>query len=260
MHPIAEIKRLFQYRFLLSELVSREIKIKYKRSVLGILWSVLNPLLMMMVLNVVFSHLFRLDIPNFLVYYLTGSLIFGFMQEATSGALYSIFGNAGLINKVYIPKYIFPIAKTESALVNFFFALIALSFVAAFTGVQINFSVLLVIPLFALLFVFVLGLSLVFATYAVFFRDLIHFHGILMLMWTYITPMFYPEKILTDRVPWLLKFNPIYYYIRGFRSIILQSSAPDSRVFIACAGIAAVSLLIGTIVFKKNQDRFSLYF
>jgi ABC-2 type transport system permease protein len=254
------MKNFVKYRFLLNELVVREIKIKYKRSVLGIVWSVLNPLLMMLVFSVVFAHLFRFDIPNFLVYYLTASVIFNFLHEATSGALYSVFGNSGLINKVYIPKYIFPIAKTTSAFVNFLFSLVALAIVAAFTGVGLSFALFMVLPLFALLFIFVLGLSMIFATYAVFFRDIIHFHSILMLMWMYVTPIFYPEKILMDKAPWLVHLNPIYIFIRYFRSIVLEGTLPPLRLDLYCIIVSAVSLLIGLYVFMKNQNRFALYF
>jgi len=254
------VSNFLNYRFLLNELVVREIKLKYKRSVLGILWSVLNPLLMMVILSIVFSGLFRFDIPNFLVYYLTGILLFSFMQEATSGALYSIFGNSGLINKVYIPKYIFPLAKTESALVNFLFSLIALTIVAAATGVHASLALLMAPFLFAVFFLFVLGLALIFATYAVFFRDLIHFHGILMLMWMYVTPMFYPEKLLADRIPWLLDVNPIYYYVRYFRQIVLDGRVPSLNLNLWCIGISLASLCIGLLVFKRNQNRFVLFF
>ena len=256
----AFLKNFFNYRFLLGELVVREIKLKYKRSVLGIVWSVLNPLLMMLVLRVVFSQLFRLDIPNFVVYYLTGSLIFSFMQEATAGSLYSIFGNAGLINKVYIPKYVFPIAKTASAFVNFLFSLIALAFVAAFTGVKLSWAMLASAPLFVLLFVFVLGLALIFATYTVFFRDIIHMHGILMLMWMYMTPIFYPEKLLKDRADWVLRYNPIYPFVHFFRTIVLEGRFPGFAVSLSCAGISLLSLLCGVLVFARNQDKFVLYF
>jgi ABC-2 type transport system permease protein len=254
------VKNFFNYRFLLNELVSREIKNKYKRSVLGILWSVLNPLLMMLVLSVVFSQLFRFAIPNYLVYYLTGSLVFAFMQEATGGALYSIFGNAGLINKVYIPKYVFPIAKTASAFVNFLFSLIALAIVAAFTGVRLSPVLLMAIPLFAMLFLFGLGLSLIFATYTVFFRDIIHIHGILMMMWMYLTPIFYPENILRDKAAWVLDYNPIYPFICYFRDLVLNSTMPSSLTSLSCLGISVICCALGLIVFKRNQDRFALYF
>jgi ABC-2 type transport system permease protein len=254
------IINFMKYRFLLNELVVREIKLKYKRSILGILWSVLNPLLMMLILSVIFSELFRVDIPNFLVYYLTGFLLFSFMQEATSGALYSIFGNAGLINKVYIPKYIFPIAKTASAFVNFMFSLIALAIVASSTGVSPSLSLLMAPVLFAVFFVFVLGLSLVFGTYAVFFRDLIHFHSILMLMWMYITPIIYPEKILAVKFHWLLAVNPLYYFVRYFRLIVLDGKFPSLEHNLWCLGISMMSFLVGLAVFKRNQDRFAHYF
>jgi len=254
------MKNFMKYRFLLSELVVREIKLKYKRSALGILWSVLNPLLMMLILSIVFSEIFRFDIPNFLVYYLTGFLIFSFMSEATSGALYSIFGNAGLINKVYIPKYIFPMAKTVSAFVNFLFSLIALTFVAAFTSVTPSPALLMAPLLFTMVFMFVLGISMIFGTYTVFYRDIIHFHSIFMLMWMYVTPIFYPEKILAAKFAWLLTVNPLYYFIRFFRLIVLDGKFPSTRLSLACLGISVASIVIGLAVFRRNQDRFARYF
>jgi homopolymeric O-antigen transport system permease protein len=254
------ISNFLKYRFLVGELVVREIKIKYKRSALGILWSVLNPLMMMVILNFVFSSLFRFDIPNFLVYYLTGYLLFLFMQEATGGSLFSIIGNTGLITKVYIPKYVFPFAKTVSALVNLGFALIPLIFVAAFTGVKASLALLSLPVLFLTVFMFVLGLALIFATLTVFFRDMIHFHGILMLMWMYLTPIFYPEKIIPTNLRWVLDANPMYFYIKAFREIVLEGKFPSGNLSVWCAGVGTVSLLIGLLVFKRNQNRFTLYF
>jgi ABC-2 type transport system permease protein len=116
------------------------------------------------------------------------------------------------------------------------------------------------VPLFVLLYIFVLGLSLIFATYTVFFRDLIHFHGILMLMWMYMTPIFYPEKILLDKAPWLLKLNPLYLYIKYFRLIVLNGTLPSIQYHLVCVGVSVLSLVVGLLVFKKNQDRFALYF
>ncbi|MDP2816407.1 MAG: ABC transporter permease [Rectinemataceae bacterium] len=260
MKLIVWFENFLKYRFLLNELVIREIKLKYKRSVLGILWSVLSPLLMMLILDVVFSRLFRFQIPNFLVYYLTGSLIFGFMQEATSGAIFSVFGNAGLINKVYIPKYVFPIAKTVSAFVNFGFSLIALVFVTLITGIMPSFALVTAPILFITLFAFVLGLSLIVGTYAVFFRDLIHFHGIFMLMWMYLTPIFYPENIIPDTIKWIVAGNPIYAYIKFFRTIVIDMRFPSMRQIAICTVWGIVSLALGLYVFKRNQNRFALYF
>jgi ABC-2 type transport system permease protein len=254
------IRNFLKYRFLVGELVVREIKIKYKRSVLGILWSLLNPLMMMVILNFVFSSLFRFDIPNFLVYYLTGYLLFMLMQEATGGALFSIIGNAGLISKVYIPKYVFPFAKAVSALVNLGFALIPLVLVAALTGVRASLALLALPLLFLTAFMFVLGLCLVFGALTVFFRDIIHFHGILMLMWMYLTPIFYPEKIIPHNLQWVLDANPMYLYIKSFRLIVLNGIFPSFTSNMSCLGVGITVLIIGLIVFKVNQNRFTLYF
>lgn len=260
MRIVSSFRNLWKYRFLVSELVRREIKSKYKRSILGILWSVLNPLLMMLILNVIFSDFFKVEIPNYLVYYLTGSLLFNFLTEASSGALFSIFTNSGLINKVYIPKYIFPVAKTISAFTNFLFALIALCIVAIFSGISGSISIFATPLLFLMLFMFVLGISLIFATFTVFFRDLIHFHGIFMMMWMWVTPIFYPVKILEEKSVLFLKLNPMYYYISYFRKVILDHQIPDLNHHLCCFFIGLFSLCIGLLAFKKNQDKFALYF
>ena len=122
----AYLATFLKYKYLLHNLISRDLKVKYRRSTLGLLWSVLNPLLMSIVISIVFQNFFRFDVPNFAIYYLTGSLIFNFMNEATSSAMVSIVGNAPLIKKVYIPKYIFPLEKVMFAFVNMLFSMIAL--------------------------------------------------------------------------------------------------------------------------------------
>ena len=174
----AYLATFFKYKYLLHNLISRDLKVKYRRSTLGLLWSVLNPLLMSIVISIVFQNFFRFDVPNFAIYYLTGSLIFNFMNEATSSAMVSIVGNAPLIKKVYIPKYIFPLEKVMFAFVNMLFSMIALVIMMGVTklgiigsAADLNISwtiVLFFIPMLYTL-VFSLGLGLILAAVNVYF-------------------------------------------------------------------------------------------
>lgn len=253
------ISNFLKYRFLLRELVINDIKIKYRRSVMGILWSVLHPLLMMIVLTIVFSSLFKSDIPNFAVYLLAGRLIWDLYSQATIFAMGSVVDNASLIKKVYVPKYIFPVAKSFSALVNSLFALIALFIVMIICKVKITPLVLLIpIPLFYT-FIFALGVGLLFSAFNVFFRDLAYLYEVFLTAWMYFTPLFYPESIIPERYKIILKINPLYYYVNFFRDVVLYGKFPSVKENMICLSISFFSLIIGLYVFYKKQDKFILY-
>ena len=190
---------LLKYKDLLFELVLRDIKVKYKKSVLGVLWSVLNPLLMMIVLTVVFSEVFKSSISNFPLYLITGQVIFNFFSEATNMSMMSVLGNGSLIKKVYIPKYIFPLSKTLFGLVNLVFSLIAVMIVFIFTKQNVGITVVLIPLLLLYIFLFSFGIGLILASTAVFFRDILHLYGILLVIWNYLTPVFYPMEIIPDK-------------------------------------------------------------
>jgi ABC-2 type transport system permease protein len=251
--------RFWRYRYLLQQLVLRDIKVKYKRSLLGIFWSVLNPLLSMMVLSVVFAEFFRFQIKNFIVYFLSGTILFSFMSEATGTSLFSIFSQGPLLMKVALPKYIFPLAKSVSAFINMLFALLALGIMIPLTGVSLSPTMLLTPVLLIYLFLFVTGLSLIWGIYAVFFRDLVHLHTIFTMLWMYMTPLFYPQEIMPERYRWLLDINPIFYYIRYFRQIILDHTWPSLSLNLFCLGIGLISLWLGSLVFRRNDNQLILY-
>ncbi|MDU6265986.1 MAG: ABC transporter permease [Anaerocolumna aminovalerica] len=248
-----------KYKNLLLNLVSRDIKVRYRRSVLGLLWTVLNPLLMMIVITIVFSTLFNQNIPNFPIYYLSGSLIFSFNSETTSNALYSIIGNSSLMKKVYIPKYLFPLAKVVSGLVNLGFSLIAMFAVMIVLNVEFQPTLLLLpIPVF-FTFLFSTGLGMILAAATVFFRDIAHFYGVFVLAWTYFTPIFYPETILPPTVMSIMKFNPMYHFVSYSRQLVLFGTFPGLRETFICFIIGASFFVVGLYVFYKKQDRFVLY-
>lgn len=248
-----------RYRFLIRQLVSRDFKTKYKRSVLGVFWSFLNPLLTMIVQYIVFSNLFRFDIPYYPVYLLCGIIIFNYFSEACGMALTSILGNASLITKVYVPKYIYPLTRILSSMVNLLISIIPLLIVVVFSGLLPTKAYLLVPYVLVCLAVFCLGLGMLLAAAMVFFRDIQFLWGVLTMIWMYLTPIFYPESILPENVAWVLDINPLYYFVSFMRSCIINGISPEPMVYVQCALFALVTLFIGAYVFKKSQDKFILY-
>lgn len=248
-----------KYRFLIKQLVSRDFKAKYKRSILGVFWSFLNPLLTMMVQYIVFSNLFRFDIPYYPVYLLSGIIIFNYFSEACGMALTSIIGNASLITKVYVPKYIYPLTRILSSLVNLLISMIPLLLVVLLSGLVPTKAYLLIPFILICLAVFCLGLGMLLAAAMVFFRDIQFLWGVLTMIWMYLTPIFYPESILPQEVAWVLGVNPLYYFITFLRSCVIDGISPEPFMYVQCFLMALGSLLIGALVFKKSQDKFVLY-
>jgi ABC-2 type transport system permease protein len=253
------VNGLLKYKWLLYELVRRDLKLKYRRSILGYIWSLLNPLLMMLVISAIFSHFFRFVIENYPIYLLTGQIIFSFYSEATNTAMTSVLSGGRLLSKVYLPKYILPMSRVLSSFVNLLFSLIAIAIVMIITETPIKPAILLFpIPLFYVL-LFSLGVGMLLSVYAVFFRDVIHLYGVLISVLMYFTPIFYPISILPELPRMLMQFNPLFHFVECFRSVILYGRAPSLEIHLYCLGFSLASLMIGTIVFKKKQSQMMLY-
>jgi ABC-2 type transport system permease protein len=247
-----------KYKFLLKQLVSRDFKTKYKRSVLGILWSFLNPLLTMVVQYIVFSTIFKTDIPNFAVYLLVGIVFFNFFAEATNMGLMAIVGNSSLITKVYIPKYIFPISRVLSSSINLLISMVPLIIVVIVTSTPISKALLLLPFSIICTIVFCIGMSFLLSSAMVYFRDMQFLWNIISMLWMYATPIFYPETILPQQLMLLFKMNPLYHFIRFSREIILTGVSPEPQAYLFCITASVVPLIFGVIVFKRTQDRFVL--
>ena len=251
---------LFQYKDLLYLLVDRDIKLRYRRSVLGWVWSVLNPLLDMLVKVIVFSYLFSRNIPNYPVYLISGQLMYAFMRESTTNAMRSIPDNAAMLKKIYVPKYIFTLSKINSAFVNLLYSLVALLMVMIFTHVKFTFWWFMIVIPIAELYVFCVGLGLLLAALNVFFRDIGNIWGVVTLAWMYLTPIFYDLDILSPAVRrWMPRLNPLYMYIRQVRDFILAGSWERYMLTIRGAYMAALMLCLGLYVFTKTKDKFILY-
>ena len=248
-----------KYRPLIRELVTRDLKVKYRRSVLGYVWSILNPLLMMLLQTLVFSYMFRYDIPNFPLYLICGNTMFNFFNESTNMGMGSVLGNASLIKKVYIPKFIFPISRVLSSFVNLLFSLAAIVLVMLITRSPFYWTILLVWVPLLLLLVFCCGMAVLLSALAVYFRDLQYLYGIVTMAWMYATPLFYPLSDLPSFMIPLIKLNPLYHYINSMRCLVMYGTVPGPNTWIACIGCAAVMMAVGLAAFRKLQRNFILY-
>ena len=252
------IQNFMKFRPLLNELISRDIKIKYRKSVLGVLWTLLNPLLMMIVLSVVFSNLFRFDIENFPLYLLSGQIIFNFYNDATSTAMSAIVGNAALIKKVYVPKYLFVISRVFSSFINLMASFTALMLVMVATRAELHWSVILsVIPL-ALLVLLSLGIGLILAALTVKFRDIMHLYSVFTTVLLYLTPVIYPMSILPEWLEKVVLLNPLTNILTMFRDVMINGLIFDVWSLVIAIVETAFFLALGLYVFYKNQDQFIL--
>ncbi|MBX9033653.1 ABC transporter permease [Gordonibacter massiliensis (ex Traore et al. 2017)] len=255
--------------YLLMNLISKDFKLKYRRSVLGVAWSMLNPLLMMIVMVLIFSNIFRFqfDMYPFAVYLILGQTIFSIFQDGTNGAMGSIIEAAPLIKKVRVAKMVFPTEKVLFTVVNFFFSLIAVAAVLVFFGMIPSWKTLAAPVLVLLLTVFTLGVGYLLSSLSVFFRDVMHLWGVLMTVWFYFTPIFWPYDALAGNgLGWvytLVQFNPMYHFVSAFRQMVtgipLPSDLPLSTELGLCAVFAAVTFTVGFLVFKKLEKKFILY-
>lgn len=247
---------------LLLNLVSKDIKIKYRRSALGVAWSVLNPLLTMIVLTAVFQKMMRISVDgDYPTYYIVGSTLWNFFSEATNLSMGSILGSAPLIKKVYIPKYMFPLEKCFFSLVNFLFSMVAVLIVMFVRGVYPTWTFLL-FPLAVLYcFVFTCGISLFLSAANVYFRDVAHLYGVFLTLWMYLTPVIYQTNLVGDNslILKVIKCNPMYYYITYFRDVVMYGTVPGLMHNLICLVTALAAFIIGAFVFKKAEGKFILH-
>ena len=262
-----------KYLPLLQNLAGKDFKLKYRRSILGIAWSILNPLLTMLVLTVVFGYLFGIgrgtyaDVPDFAVFYIVGASMWNFFSEATTGSMTSVTAAASLIKKVYIPKYIFPLEKCLFALINFAFSLIAVAIVmiarSQFPGITL---VMLPVPVIYCL-LFATGISLFLSAVTVYFNDVIHLYSVVLTLWLYLTTLIYPlslvetwkgESFIMTVVVTVIKYNPMSMYLTMFRDVVMNNTWPSLEQHLWCFGYGILMMVIGIFTFKKLQKNFIL--
>lgn len=254
------LHEFWKYRDLLKLLVLKNIKLKYRRSWLGYVWSILNPLMIMVVMTVVFSTMFKRDIENFPVYLFCGQLLFNYMNTSTTQAIYSITSNAALLKKTFVPKYLFTLARITSGLIDLLFSLGALVIVLIATRAKVTWYALLFPFVLLQLYVFCIGLGLFLAQASVFFKDTQFIYGALTTVWMYVTPIFYPIEALPQQLSWIVRhLNPMFFYIDQFRSLVYHGTLPDPYAVFAGIGAALIVLLLGVWSFMRSKDEFILH-
>jgi len=258
LNPILEeFLALIEYRELIIQFISRTIKTRYKRSILGVVWTMLNPLLTMIVLTIVFSNLFRFEIVNFPIYVLSGQIIWIFFSSATSGAMGEMVWSGDLLNRIYVPKSVFAVASVGTGLVNLFLSMIPLLGIALVLGVRLNFALLVWPLIIFLLSVFCLGASLFLSTLAVYFADMLPVYEVVLTIWLFATPIIYPVDIVPQQWLWLYKLNPLFYFVEAFRLPLLYGMVPGRGLWIPAIIMALVSFVIGGLLFTAKSHEYA---
>lgn len=255
-------------KFILKQLVTKDFKIKYRRSVLGVAWSVLNPLLMMIVMSIVFTTIFgqsrngSITPELYPLYLIVGNITFSVMSESTSQALTSIIMASSLLKKVKVHRWVFPVQKVLFSLVNFAFSLVAVAIVMLWFHIVPTWHLILLPVCLFLLMCFCMGLGMMLSALAVFFRDVMHLWSVVLTAWMYLTPIFWTTDFISQMDRWIqivVTFNPMYSYLLFMRDIFLFGTTPSVITLGLCVVWAVVALAIGYAVFHKTEHKFILY-
>jgi ABC-type polysaccharide/polyol phosphate export permease len=256
---VTAVREIVQYRSLLRDLVSRDLKVRYKRSVLGVAWTMLNPLLTMVVFTMVFSQVLRVPVKNFAVYFLSGFLLWNFVAQTTSWSTGCLLGYASLIKKIYVPKAVFVLATVLSGLVNLLLSLIPLALIMLVVGHPFH-AALAFIPIPMLLgMLFALGLSLLLAPLSVMFADIVPIYQVVLTLWLYLTPVMYPIEMVPPEYRGVVDANPMSYLVEAFRAPIYGGVLPDGGVLMAATAFALAAMVLGWTVFQYYTDRIAYY-
>jgi ABC-type polysaccharide/polyol phosphate export permease len=255
----ASLRELVRYRSLLRDLIARDLKVRYKRSGLGILWTMLNPLLLMIIFTVVFSHILRVSVEHFTVYFLSAFVLWNFFAQATSWSTNCLLSYGPLIRKIYVPRAIFVVATVLAGTVNLLISLVPLAFIMLAVGHPFHLAILFIpVPIF-LAMLFSLGLALALAPLCVMFADIVQIYQAALTAWMYLTPIIYPLSALPAEYKTLILLNPMTHLVEAFRTPIYQGAIPSGHVLIAATASGVGMLLIGWLVFEHYDDRVAYY-
>lgn len=253
---IRSYRELYQYREVLFNFASQELKVKYKGSFLGFLWSLLNPLLTMSVTSIIFANILRFELNDFVVFVFSGLLPWGFIAGSLEGSSNSIINAEGYIKKVYLPKMIFPVSNVISNFINMFFSMCALFLILCFMGYNPK-SALYFLPISLIItFLMTIGFGLILSTLTVFFRDMKYIVGVILSALYYLTAILFPIDVVPEPYSLFIQYNPFYYFVMLFREPIYYGNLPSLNTISICLGITIVTLIFGTLMFNKNQDKF----
>ncbi|GEA30414.1 MULTISPECIES: ABC transporter permease [Clostridium] len=251
------LKELYNYREMLFSLVRKDLRTRYKGSVLGFLWTFLNPLLQLCVYTIVFSVILRSDVPKYYIHLFVALVPWLFFATSIQGSSASIIGSKDLIKKIYFPRIIIPISVVNAAFMNMLFTMIVVFFALIFSGIGFSWYILLLPIIMILEYLLALGLSFIFSALDVYFRDLEHILGIVIMVWMYLTPVLYGIDMIPDNFKPIFKINPMTPIVVAFRDILYYKQMPDfSNMWIILAWSIAL-IVIGYVVFEKLQKKFA---
>ena len=257
--PVAweELRGLVQYRDLIYQLVRRDVVSRYKRSALGIAWTMLNPLGMMIVLTVVFAQLFR-TVEGYPAYLLCGLVVWNFFSQTTSAAMTQMVWGSSLLQRIYMPRTAFVVSAIGTGLVNLALSLVPLLLIVVVVGLPLRWSMLFLPVSIVLLAAFSLGVGMLFSAWAIYFPDVAEMYQVALVAWLYLTPIIYPSEIIPETYRfWFLHLNPMYYMVQLFRKPVYEGVLPTGPLLAATAAIALLSLIAGWLVFTSRADEFT---
>lgn len=253
------IKNFLKHRFLFEELVKRDFKKKYKRTVLGVAWSILSPLLQLLVMSLVFTQILGRNTPHFTIYIFCGNLIFSFFSDATKGGMGTIMGNAGIFTKVNVPKYLFLLSRNVQALINFGLILVVFFIFVAIDGLPFTWKFLCLLYPILCLILFNIGVGMILSAFFVFFRDTQYLYDVFTMLLMYLSAIFYTIGHYSHTVQCLFLLNPIYLFIRYFRKIVIEAAIPTVWFHLLMAVWVLLALGIGCYMYKRYNTRFLYY-
>jgi len=253
---LEELRQLLHYRHLVFQMVRRDIVSRYKRSVLGIAWTMLNPLGTTLVLSIVFSGVFGGG-TSYAAYVLSGLIAWTFFAQTTNACMVGMVWGSGLLKRIYIPRTVFAVSAIGTGLVNLSLSLVPLFLVTLVSGIVPNLSILLLPIPVLFLAMFALGSGLFLSTAAVCYADVVEMYGIVLTAWMYLSPVIYTEETIPSQYLWIVHLNPMYYLITLFRSVVYEGVVPELSEFLVAGGIGLVALTIGWVIFAKKADEFA---
>jgi len=253
------IEKLKKHQFLFEELVKRDFKKKYKRTVLGMAWSILSPLLTLLVMRLVFTQFFGRNMAHYTTYLFCGNLVFSYFNEATSQGMSSLMGNARIFSKVNVPKYLFLFSKNVQTLINFGLTLVVFFVFCILDNITFTWRIILLLYPIALLVLFNIGVGLVLSALFVFFRDIQYLWSVFTQLLMYMSAIFYTIDSYSQTVQNIFLLNPVYLFIRYFRKIVIETTIPTSAFHLLMLADVAIVLGLGCFMYKKYNHRFLYY-
>jgi len=259
--PVAleELRGIFRYRDLIFQLIRKDIVARYKRSVLGVAWTMLQPLGMMVILSVVFSTLFS-QVKGYPAYILSGLIAWTFFSQATSAMMTQIVWGGALLRQIYVPRTSFAVSSIGTGLTNLGISFIPLVLIVLIIGLPLRWSILFVPVSMLLLGAFALGVGLIISTMSIYFPDVADMYNLVLTGWMYLTPIVYPETLIPEAYRyWFFHLNPMYYYVKIFRAPIFEGVLPDGDILLVATLISVTTLIIGWLFFSKRSDEFAYH-